>query len=147
MLALGLPLLGHEDRRVVPADLPEQVQERQGCFVPAYAWARQDVWERDAPARLLALWWDAALSLARAFRDGGQHAAAASVYSALLDSDPQIANAQQGLLRATAGTGDQARLQAARQRVRAVWDGDVPDDLHELHEQLLREVATRRTSR
>jgi hypothetical protein len=28
VLALGLPLLGDEDPRVLPADLPEQVQER-----------------------------------------------------------------------------------------------------------------------
>jgi hypothetical protein len=144
-LALGLPVLGDDSPR--PDDLPKQVQERVGSVVPAYGWARQDAWERDAPAFLLALWRDAVLSLARAYRDSGQHPAAVNVYGMLLDQDPQLANAQQGLLLAAAGTDDPARLEAAWRRVRVAWDGDVPDDVRELHEELRREVAAHGTSR
>jgi hypothetical protein len=111
--------------------------------VPVYDWARQDAWERAAPARLLALWREAALSVARTYRDRGQRAAAMEVYITLLEHDPQLANAQQGLLLAAAGMGDGARLEAAWARVRAAWEGDVPDDLRALYERLGRELAAR----
>jgi tetratricopeptide (TPR) repeat protein len=118
-----------------------------GSLVPAYAWARQDAWEQQAPAYLLALWRDAVLSLGRAYRDSGEYAAAVKVYATLLDQDPQLDNAQQGLLLAAAGTGDPAGLETAWERVRTAWDGDPPDDLHDLYDKLRREVAARGTSR
>jgi hypothetical protein len=51
----------------------------------------------------------------------------------VLDQDPQLDNAQQGLLLA-AGTGELARLEGA-------WEWDTQDALRELYEQLRREVA------
>jgi len=44
-------------------------------------------------------------------------------------------------LLAAAGIGDTAGLEAAWERVRSAWDGDVPDDLQDLRERLQREVA------
>src|SRR5207247_1030984 len=88
-LAIGLPLGGDAALQVLPSDLPE----RLGSAVPAYDWAREDAWERDAPAYLAALWQKTVLSLARAHGDAGQHAAAMHLYATLLDQDPLHRNA------------------------------------------------------
>jgi nucleoid-associated protein YgaU len=136
-LAVGLPLLGDEDPQVLPSDLPE----RHSGGVVAYAWARQDAWERDAPAYLVALWQKVALTLARVHSDAGQHAAAAHLFGTVLDRDPLHRNAQEGLLLAAARSAEPSELEAAWARVRKAWEDEVPIELDELHERLQREVA------
>ncbi len=110
--------------------------------MPIFGWLQQMEWEQDAPAELRRLWRDTALRLARAYRDLGRHAAAREVYAELLEASPLQTNAQQGLLLATAESGDPAGLEAAWERVRTAWDEDPPSDLRELYERLRREVAT-----
>jgi hypothetical protein len=139
-LGVGLPLLGEADPQVLPSDLPE----RHSGGVAAYEWARQDAWERDAPAYLVALWQKVALVLARAYSDAGQHAAAEHLYATLLDRDPLHRNAQEGLLLAAARSADSAELEAAWARVRTAWEGEAPMELNELHDRLQRELASAR---
>jgi hypothetical protein len=136
-LAVGLPLLGDEEPQVLPSDLPE----RHSGGVVAYEWARQDAWEREAPAYLVALWQKVGLVLARAHGDAGQHAAAAHLYATLLDRDPLQRNAQEGLLLAAAGSAEPSEVEAAWARIRAAWEGEVPAELDDLHKRLQRELA------
>jgi tetratricopeptide (TPR) repeat protein len=133
-LALGV-------RQLYPPDLPGQVTDRVGRSVPVFRWLQQEEWEQDAPAQLRRLWRDTALRLARAYRDLGRHADARDVYAELLESSPLQANAQEGLLLATAEAGDPAGLEAAWKRVLAVWGGDLPEDLRELHQRLQLDVV------
>ena len=143
-LAVGLPLLGEADPQVLPSDLPE----RHSGGAAAYGWARQDAWERDTPAYLVALWKKVALVLARAYSDAGQDAAVAHLYATLLDRDPLHRNAQEGLLLAAARSADPSELTAAWARVRTAWEDEVPDELDDLHKRLQRELSgTRRAYR
>jgi two-component SAPR family response regulator len=123
---------------VLPSDLPEW----HGGGVAAYEWARQDAWERDAPAYLVALWQKVTFVLARAYGDAGQHAAAEHLYATLLDRDPLHRNAQEGLLLAAARSAEPSELEAAWARVGRAWEGQVPTELSELDERLRRELAS-----
>jgi len=63
------------------------------------------------------------------------------LYTTLLDQDPLHRNAQEGLLLAAAGAADPSGLEVAWARLRTTWEGEVPDDLRELHDRLQREIA------
>jgi hypothetical protein len=92
------------------------------------------------PARRLeALGREAAMLLARAYRQAGRHNEALSIYDELLGRDPLDRRPCEGLLIAAAGTLDMTRLHEAWERVCACLGGEEPET-RTLYEKLRREL-------
>src|SRR6266508_3831236 len=110
-----------------------------GPKVQLYRWLGEPHWER-AAKRLEALGREAAMLLARAYRDAGRHDEALALYDQLLGEDPLDRRASEGLLIAAAGTGDVVQLEQAWQQVCACLCGEGDADARSLYEQVRREV-------
>ena len=116
-----------------------------GPKVEFFRWLGQQHWER-AAGRLEALGLDAAMLLARAYRDAARYEDALSRYDELLCEEPLDRRAQEGLLIAAAGTRDVVRLEQAWQQVCACLGGDCDSDVRALYERLKRELSSVRSA-
>ena len=112
-----------------------------GPKVEFFRWLGQQHWER-AAGRLEALGRDAAMLLARAYRDAARYEDALSRYDELLCEEPLDPRAQEGLLIAAAGTRDLVRLEQAWQQVCACLGGDCDSEVRALYERLKRELSS-----
>jgi DNA-binding SARP family transcriptional activator len=112
-----------------------------GPKVDFYRWLGESHWET-AAQRLEALGRDAAVLLARAYRDAGRHEEALARYDELLSEDPLDRRAREGLLIAAAGTRDGVRLEQAWQQVCACLGGEDDTDARILYEKLRRDVKS-----
>ena len=127
----------------IPTLLPDtpRVRLAVGRKVPIYRWLDEPRWEQ-AARRLPALWREAAILLARAYRDAEQREKAVAVYASLVTDDPLDGDAAEGLLLAAAGTRDPLRLAEAWRQVCRSSDGQLEGELRQLHERLERDVRT-----
>ena len=111
----------------------------------SFRWLGQQQSER-AAGRLDALGGDAAMLLARTYRDAARYEDALSRYDELLREEPLDWRAQEGLLIAAAGTRDIVRLEQAWREVCACLGGDCHSGARALYERLTREVSATRTT-